>query len=307
MKRSRLFIGIAYLILACAILSAQTIPTPEAFFGHKIGADAKMVRWDKLVDYFRLATKASDRVVLQDLGKTTNGNPFVLLIISSSANLKGIEAYKKINRRIFDPRLVSTDEEARSLVREGKLFVLVSCSMHASEVGATQMSPEAVFRLATDDSPEIRKILDNVVFLLIPCLNPDGEIMVTDWYNKTVGTPFEDAPLPWLYHPYIGHDNNRDAYMFTQIETRLIGQVLYKEWFPEVWLDMHQMGSGGARIFVMPAMDPINPNVDPLIYRYAGILGNAQAAALERAGKNGIITNDMYTYWWEGAMGWAGW
>ncbi len=307
MKRSRLPFGIASLILACAVLSAQTIPSPEAFFGHKIGADTKLARWDKLVDYFRLMGTSSDRIVLQELGKTTNGNTFVLLVISSPANLRGIEAYKKINRRIFDPRLVASEDEARSLVREGKLFVLVSCSMHASEVGATQMSPEAVYRLATDDSPEIRKILDNVVFLLIPCLNPDGEIMVTDWYNKTLGTPYEDAPLPWLYHPYTGHDNNRDAYMFTQIETRLIGQVLYKDWLPEVWLDMHQMGSGGARIFVMPAMDPINPNVDPLIYSYAGILGNAQAAALERAGKTGIITNDMYTYWWEGAMGWAGW
>ena len=307
MKRSRLFIGFAYLILACSILSAQTVPTPEAFFGHKIGADMKMVRWDKMVDYFRLVGKESDRVLVQELGKTTNGNPFLLLVISSPANLRDIEALKKINRRIFDPRLVSTEEEGRSLVREGKLFFLVSCSMHASEVGATQMSPEAVYKLAMDESPEIHKILDNVVFLLVPCLNPDGEIMVTDWYNKTLGTPYEDAPLPWLYHPYTGHDNNRDAYMFTQIETRLIGQVLYKEWFPEVWLDMHQMGSGGARIFVMPAMDPINPNVDPLIYRYAGILGNAQAAALERAGKSGIITNDMYTYWWEGAMGWAGW
>jgi hypothetical protein len=295
------------MILACAILSAQTIPTPEAFFGHKIGADKKLVRWDKLVDYLRLVDQASDRVELQDLGKTTNGNPFVLLIISSPANLRDIETYKKINRRIFDPRLVSSEDEARSLVRDGKLFVLVSCSMHASEVGATQMSPEAVYRLATDDSPEVRKILDNIVFLLVPCLNPDGEILVTDWYNKTLGTPYEDAPLPWLYHPYTGHDNNRDAYMFTQIETRLIGRVLYQEWFPEVWLDMHQMGSGGPRIFVMPAMDPINPNVDPLIYRYAGILGFAQAAALERAGKSGVITDDMYTYWWEGAMGWAGW
>jgi len=307
MMRRRLYVWFAFLLLACAFLSAQTLPTPEQFFGHKVGADKKMIRWDKIVDYMRLVGRASNRVVLQDLGKTTNGNPFVLLIISSPANLRNIESLKKINRRIFDPRLVSTEDEARSLVRDGKLFVLVSCSMHASEVGATQMSPEAVYRLATDDSPVTRKILDNVVFLLIPCLNPDGEIMVTDWYNKTLGTPYEDSPLPWLYHPYTGHDNNRDAYMFTQIETRLIGRVLYKEWFPEVWLDMHQMGSAGPRIFVMPAMNPINPNVDPLIYRYAGILGYAQAAALERAGKTGIISDDMYTYWWEGAMGWAGW
>jgi hypothetical protein len=305
-KRRWIAFGIA-LVLLPAVLAAQAIPTPEAFFGHRIGAEKKLARWDRIVDYMRTVAGRSDRILLQEPGKTTNGNPFLLLIVSSPENLRSIERYKRINRRIFDPRTIASDEEARNLAREGKIFVLVTCSMHSTEVGATQMSIEAVHRLATDASPETRKILDNVIFLLVPCLNPDGEIMVTDWYDKTLGTPYEDAPLPWLYHAYTGHDNNRDAYMFTQIETRLIGKILYQDWLPEVWLDEHQMGSSGARIFVMPANDPINPNVEPVIYRYAGLLGFAQAAALERAGKDGIINADTYTYWWEGAMGWAGW
>jgi hypothetical protein len=305
-KRRWLISGFVFFLLA-AVLAAQTIPSPEAFFGHRIGAEKKLARWDRIVDYMRAVAGRSDRILLQEPGKTTNGNPFLLAVISSPENLRSIERYKRINRRIFDPRTVASDEEASGLAREGKVFVLVTCSMHATEVGATQMSIEAVYRLATDASLETRKILDNVVFLLVPCLNPDGEIMVTDWYDKTLGTPYEDSPLPWLYHPYVGHDNNRDAYMFTQIETRLIGRILYQDWLPEVWLDEHQMGSSGARIFVMPANDPINPNVEPLIYRYAGLLGFAQAAALERAGKTGIINADTYTYWWEGAMGWAGW
>lgn len=112
--------------------------------------------------------------------------------------------------------------------------------------------------------------------------------------------------MPWLYHPYVGHDNNRDAYMFTQKESQIIGKIIFQDWLPEVWLDEHQMGSSGARIFVMPAADPINPNVDPLIYRHTGLLGFAQAAALEKAGKEGIIYGRSYTYWWQGAMGWAG-
>jgi hypothetical protein len=197
--------------------------------------------------------------------------------------------------------------QAHSLIRDARTFVLITCSIHAAEIGASQMAVEAIYRLATESSPAIQRILDNVIFLLVPSLNPDGQIMVTDWYNKTVGTPNENAPLPWLYHPYVGHDNNRDAYMFTQKETRLLAKVLYQDWPPAVWLDEHQMGSTGPRIFVMPAMDPINPNVDPVIYRNAGLLGFAQAAALERAGKEGIIYNEMYTYWWEGAMAWCGW
>jgi hypothetical protein len=113
--------------------------------------------------------------------------------------------------------------------------------------------------------------------------------------------------MPWLYHPYAGHDNNRDMYMFTQKESQLTAQLLWHDWFPAVWLDEHQMGSNGARIFVMPATDPINPNVHPLIYRWNGILGQAQAAQLEAAGKTGIIYNSTYTNFWQGAMAWSGW
>ncbi len=295
------------LVLACTFALAQSLPSPEQFLGYAVGAEKKLVRWDKQLEYLQLIAKGSDRVLFQETGKTTNNNPFVLMVISSPANLKNIEHYRQINRRLFDPRTISTDKEAQALVQEGRIFVLITCSIHATEIGANQMTLEAVHRLATENSPEIQTILDNVIFLLVPSLNPDGQIMVTDWYNKNLGTPYENSPMPWLYHTYVGHDNNRDAYMFTQKETRLIGGILYQDWLPEVWLDMHQMGGNGARIFVMPAMDPINPNVDPLVYRNTGLLGFAQAAALERAGKEGILYGEQYTYWWEGAMAWTGW
>jgi hypothetical protein len=298
---------LAVLVLSGTLASGQSLQAPEQFLGHAVGAEKKLVRWDKQLEYFQLIAKSSDRVLYQEVGKTTNDNPFVLLVISSPANLKNLERYKQINRRLFDPRLIGSDKEAQDLIQEARIFVLVTCSIHATEIGANQMALEAVHRLATENSPEIQGILDNVVFLLVPSLNPDGQIMVTDWYNKNLGTPYENASMPWLYHTYVGHDNNRDAYMFTQKESQLIGKILYKDWLPEVWLDEHQMGSSGPRIFVMPATDPINPNVDPLIYRNTGLLGFAQAAALERAGKTGIIYGDQYTYWWEGAMAWAGW
>ena len=131
--------------------------------------------------------------------------------------------------------------------------------------------------------------------------------MVTDWFNKNLGTEFANSPIPYLYHPYVGHDNNRDMYMFTQKESQLTAKLLWHDWFPSVWLDEHQMGSNGARIFVMPATDPINPNVHPLIYRWNGIFGQSQAAALEAAGKEGIIYNSTYTNFWQGAMAWSGW
>jgi hypothetical protein len=299
--------AILAVVLLASLAFAQTVPDPEKFLGHRVGAEKKLVRWDKIVDYMQLVAQGSDRVQFQEVGRSTSNNPFIMLVISSPANLQKIDYYKQINHRLFDPRTISSEEEARKLIREARLFVIVTCSMHATEVGATQMSIEFAHRLATENSPEVQQILDNVIFLLVPSLNPDGQIIVTDWYNQTLGTPYENAPIPWLYHPYVGHDNNRDAYMFTQKETQIIGKIIFQDWLPSVWLDEHQMGSNGARIFVMPAMDPINPNVDPVIYRNTGLLGFGQAAALERAGKEGIVNGQQYTYWWEGAMAWAGW
>lgn len=306
--------GILGLALVCAagsnrpaIEAAAGLQSPEQFFGFRIGSDNKLARWDKIVDYMRAVSNGSDRVRYQELGKTTDGNPFVLLEISSPETLKNLDRYKQLERKLYFQGGAPTDAERDEIFRQGKLVILITCSIHATEIGASQMAVELVHRLATDDSPAVKKILDNVIFLLVPSLNPDGQIMVTDWFAKNLGTPYENSPIPYLYHPYIGHDNNRDMYMFTQKESRLIAGVLWKDWFPAVWLDEHQQGSNGARIFVMPATDPINPNVHPLIYRWNGILGQSQAAALEAAGKEGIIYNSTYTNFWQGAMAWSGW
>ena len=299
------------LALACLstfiATAAGTLQNPEQFFGHKMGADNKLARWDKIVEYMKLAAANSDRVRFRELGKTSSGNPFIALEISAPETLRNLDRYKQLEKKLYFQGGAPTDAERDDIFRQGKLVLLVTCSIHATEIGASQMSVELVHRLATDDSPQVKKILDNVIFVLVPSLNPDGQIMVTDWFNKNVGTSYAPSPIPYLYHPYVGHDNNRDMYMFTQKESQYTARLLWHDWFPSVWLDEHQQGSSGARIFVMPATDPINANVHPLIYRWNGILGQSQAAALEAAGKEGIIYNSTYTNFWEGAMAWSGW
>jgi len=290
-----------------AATAAGPLQTPEQFLGYRVGADNKMIRWDKIVEYFKLAAASSDRVHYRELGKSSDGNPFVALEISAPETLKNLDKYKAMERKLYFQDGAPTDAERDAIFQQGKVVVAITCSIHATEIGATQMTVELVHRLATEDSPDVKKILDNVIFVLVPSLNPDGEIMVTDWFNKNVGTPFEPSPIPYLYHPYVGHDNNRDMYMFTQKESQQTAQLLWHDWFPAVWLDEHQQGSNGPRMFTMPATDPINPNVHPLIYRWNGILGQSQAAALEAAGKDGIIYNATYTNFWEGAMAWSGW
>ena len=313
-QRLRFHIIIASTLALVALSSARLaasadgdIPTPQQFLGFRVGEDKKLARWDKIVEYLRMIANRSDRVRLRELGKTTNNNPFVFLEISSADTIKNLDHFKQLERKLYFQGGAPTDAERDELFRSGKAVVFVSCNIHSTEIGSSQMVLELVHRLATEDSPFVKKILDNTIFLLVPSLNPDGQIIVTDWYNKNLGTEYEASPLPWLYHPYIGHDNNRDMYMFTQKESQLAAQLLWHDWFPSVWLDEHQMGSQGARIFVMPATDPINQNVHPLIYRWNGILGQAQAAALEAAGKEGIIYNSTYTNFWQGAMAWSGW
>jgi hypothetical protein len=295
--------------------SAQAIPSPETHFGHRIGADGKLVGWDAAVEYFTLVGERSDRVNVRRMGETADGRPFLLLEIASPETIADVGRFRSLQQRLYfqdhqpgeDPAMVHPDAEREELFRDHKAVVLITCSIHATEVGAAQMSLELVHQLATSNDPRILKILANTILLLVPSLNPDGQAMVVEWYDEYAGTEFEGGGMPWLYQRYVGHDNNRDMYMYTQPETRLVGEILWEEWFPSIWLDEHQMGSRGARIFVMPATDPINPNVHPLIYRLNGVYGQAQGAALEAAGKVGIIYGQTYTNFWPGAMAWTGW
>lgn len=295
------------LAAAGALAAGAAVPTPQEFFGFRMGTDKKLARYDKIAEYFQKLAAESDRVRYRNLGPTTSGNPFVMIEISSPENLKNRGHFQALERKLYFQGGAPTDAERDEIFRDGKSVVLITNNIHSTEIGASQMAVECAYRMATENSPEVRKILDNVIFLLIPSLNPDGQIMVTDWYNKVVDTPYEASPLPYLYHPYSGHDNNRDMYLFSQKESQMAARVLWREWFPAIWLDEHQQGAGGPRIFTMPATDPINPNVDPLIYRLNAIYGQTQAAALEAEGKTGIIFNSTYTNFWEGAMAWAGW
>jgi hypothetical protein len=293
--------------LVAALAPAETLPTPQQYFGFRVGSDRKIVRYDKIVEYFQKLAVSSDRVRLRNLGPTTGGNPFVMLEIAAPATLRNLDHYKALERRLYLQGGEVPEQEREQIFREGKAVVLITNNIHSTEIGSSQMAIELAYRLATEDSPAVRKILDQVIVLLAPSVNPDGQIKVTDWYNKYLGTPQEGSAPPWLYHTYAGHDDNRDMFLLSLKETQMVAQVLWHDWFPSIWLDQHQQGAAGPRMFTMPASDPINPNVHPLIYRLNGIFGQMQAAALEAAGKDGIMHNATYTSFWEGAMAWSGW
>ena len=284
------------LVAACVglLLQAGGAQTPDAYFGFHIGADGELARYPKIVEYLQHLAKSTDRVKFEELGQTTMGNPYVLATISAPENLAKLNRLVEINRRLADPRGL-TETEATRLAQEGRAFYFICGTIHSTEVGNTQSLIEIAHRLATDSGPDIKQILDNVVILLVPSQNPDGQYLVVDHWYKTKGTPF-GRTYPDLYHKYVGHDDNRDWFMFTQKETRLAVDIQNK-FKPIITHDMHQKGSGGARIFVPPFDDPYDPNVHPIIAQGIMTAGQAMASALVSQGKGGVEWLSTYDLW----------
>jgi len=292
---SSLIINLVCILCIGANAYPDEIPSPEKFFGHKPGADFKLIRWEKIHEYFLLLAENSDRIRVVELGKSTLNNPLIMAIISSSENLDNLDKYKEISRKLAMGRI--SEPQAERLAREGKTIALVTCSMHATECGPTQMSPELGYTLATENSLSIKEILDNVIFLLVPSWNPDGNIMVVDWYRRNVGTPYENAPMPWLYHHYAGHDNNRDAFMHNLVETQYVNKILYHDWFPQIFCDMHHMGNSDARLFLSPLYEPRHHSLNPLLTREIELTGAYMRTLLEAKGLIGVIHYANWNHW----------
>jgi zinc carboxypeptidase len=302
MPRSRLLnavaLSLAVLPLAAPARAAEP-RSPESFLGHPVGADRKLAPWPKVVEYLRLLDAASERISIESAGKSTQGNDMLVVVMTSEENQKRLDRYREIARRLANPDGLS-EEAARALAAEGKTIALVTCSIHSTEVGSTQMAMEFAYEVATTREPALLSWLDDVILLLMPSINPDGQVMVVDWYDKHRGSPFEGGPMPWLYHVYTGHDNNRDFYMLTQKESQAVNDLLYRRWFPQIFLDEHQMGSTGPRMFVPPQADPLAPEVHSLIFRQADLLGTVMSMRLEEAGKLGVGSDMIFDSYWPG-------
>jgi hypothetical protein len=277
------------------------LPTPSDVLGFTPGDDRKLASWAQVVEYFKRLSRASNRVKFEELGKTTMGAPFVLATISAPENLARLDTYKDIQRRLADPRTLGrgarAEVTAEGLISNGKTVVLITCGIHSTEVGGTLSSMLIAHRLASSNDPEVQKILRETIILLVPSLNPDGVDIVKNWYDKTLGTPYEGTSPPELYHKYTGHDNNRDWYTFTQVETQLTVDKIHNVWHPQIVHDIHQQGEFGSRIFLPPYMKPVEPNVPHQIVEGYTELGNYMAAQLREQGFKGITTDSTYDAW----------
>ncbi|HEX2268591.1 MAG TPA: M14 family zinc carboxypeptidase [Pyrinomonadaceae bacterium] len=295
-----------FLLTSVSLTTSQetpkaAIPAPADVLGFVPGEDRKLASWNQILEYFDRLDRASDRVKFEALGKTSMDKPFVMATISSPANLARLEEFKQIQAQLADPRKLGAaatrDRKAAELIARGKTIVLITCGIHSTEVGSYLSSTLIAHRLASSNEPEIQNILDNTIILLVPSLNPDGVDIVKDWYEKTLGTPYEGTDPPELYHKYTGHDNNRDWYAFTQVETKITVDKIHNVWRPQIVHDIHQQGPLGSRLFLPPYMAPVEPNVPRQLVEGYTQLGNWVAGELRAKGFEGITTNSTYDAW----------
>src|SRR6266404_4211573 len=290
--------------LAQGISDLKRIPAPADVLGFTPGDDRKLASWAKVVEYFQKLAAASDRVKFEEIGKSTMGAPFVYATISTPENLRRLDEFKDIQQQLADPRLFGppaspalADRKARALIARGKTIVAITCGIHSTEVGSYLSSMLIGYRLASSNDPETQEILQNTIILLVPSTNPDGVDIVNNWYQKTLGTPYEGTDPPELYHKYTGHDDNRDWYAFTQVETQLVVDKILNVWHPQIVHDIHQQGAFGSRLFLPPYMQPVEPNVPKQIVEGYTELGTYIAKEMRGAGFKGITTDSTYDAW----------
>ncbi|MBE6588791.1 MAG: hypothetical protein E7643_01305 [Ruminococcaceae bacterium] len=271
----------------------RKIKSPKEFFGKQPGDDRVMIHWNELCAYYRELAAVSDRMLLEEKGKTSEKNDFLILYVSSPKNLERMEEYRRISMALSDPR-GKAREEIDELCRKGRVIVFQSYGLHSNEVGGPQMVPLMLYELLTSSEPRILKILEEVIFIISPCSEPDGEIVFTDWYYKYFGTEFEGICSPYLRHNWAGHSNNRDALRECVIESRHINDILVRRFMPQIFQDHHHQCPDENRMSIAPSRDPLCPHLSPLIHRETSLYGAHMALALSAAGRRGVVSGDPF-------------
>jgi hypothetical protein len=288
-----------------ALLGQGRIPSPETILGFRPGADYKLATYDQSLDYFKKLAATTKYMKLVEAGRTSQGRPMTFALISTPENLARIDHYREIARRLAHPQGL-TDAEAHRLAREGKAFVHIDGGLHSTEVASAQHTPQLAYDLVSRTSDrDVKAMLSNVVLMLWPTINPDGQQMVAEWYMKNVGTPYELSGLPKLYQEYVGHDNNRDAYMLNMVESRVLEHT-WRQWEPQIIYVHHQSGPFPTRIWLPPFSEPVGIEAPYVISREVNMIGMAIAKGLEEHGQVGAThMGTAFDAWYPGYVDYA--
>jgi hypothetical protein len=295
-----------WLLAAPVILVGQArVAPPESTLGFKPGDDYKLATYDQSIAYLRTLAASTKYLRLVEAGTSTQGRTMYFALISSPKNLERIEHYRQIAQRLAHPAGL-TDQAALELARDGKAFVHIDGGLHSTEVAGAQHTPQLAYDLVSRaDTPEIKPILADVIVMLWPTLNPDGQQMIAEWYMSNVGTPYELSGLPQLYQEYVGHDNNRDAYMLNMIESRVV-EYAWRAWEPSIVYVHHQSGPFPTRIWLPPFSEPIATEAPFLMGREVNMIGMAIAKGLEQRGQVGAThMGTAFDAWYPGYIDYA--
>ncbi|MEO7648885.1 MAG: M14 metallopeptidase family protein, partial [Bryobacteraceae bacterium] len=276
------------------------MPTPKEHLGFTPGDDFKLADYQDIIGYFQKLAKSSDRIRVAEFGRTSLGKPMYVAFISSAGNLRKLDRYRDISRRLALGE--ASASEARALAEEGRAIVWIDSGLHAAEVAPAQHAPELAYRMLTGENAEVQAIRRDVILMQIPVINPDGLDMIAHWYRENTGTPFELAPLPQLYQKYAGHDNNRDWFMLNLEETRAVTKLLFQEWFPQIVYNQHQAPPFPARIFVPPYAEPLNPHIPAAVMEGINQIGMAMKERFARENKPGVLSYHGFDGWWNGGL-----
>jgi hypothetical protein len=297
--------SLLFVFLVSTLAAAANLPTPESVIGFRPGADYKLATYDQSADYFKKLAAATRHMKIVEAGKTTQGRPMYFALVSSPDNLARIDRYREIARRLAHPQGLS-ETEARRLAREGKAFVHIDGGLHSTEVAGWSHTPQLLYDLVNRaNEPDTKAILDNVVLMLWPTINPDGQQMVAQWYMQNVGTPYELSGLPKLYQEYVGHDNNRDAYMLNMVESRVLEHT-WRQWEPQIIYVHHQSGPFPTRIWLPPFSEPVGAEAPFIMSREVNMIGMAIAKGLEERGQVGAThMGTAFDAWYPGYVDYA--
>ncbi|MDQ7907524.1 M14 family metallopeptidase [Phytohabitans sp. ZYX-F-186] len=310
LPRKTLPAAVALALLAVPALTSATaggataaarVPKPQSVIGWAPCADYKLATYEQVAEYYRKLDEASDRMALVEIGKSTEGRPQLMAIVSAEKNLrpKNLERYREISVRLSQGDALS-DSVAKAMAAEGKAVAWVDFGIHSTEVAGHQSAPQFAYDLVSSESAEAKRIRDDVITLIVPNVNPDGQTKIADWYRQNLGGQYQDAGYPRLYQKYAGHDNNRDWYMFNLRETQNVGRQLFHEWLPQMMHNVHQTAVFPARISIPPFEDPMNPNIHPQVLRGVNLIGDAMGQRLDREDKVGALARQTYDIWWNG-------
>ena len=295
---------LVYILFSLSVVlnsnSTAQVPHPADVFGFTPGDDYKLATYDQMLEYYKQLDAASDRVQMREIGISVLGKPLLLLFISSEENMKRLDHWRNIAEQLARARV--SDETAQELIEEGKSIVWIDGGLHATEVAHAQMTTLLAHKIVTEETWEMQRIRQNTILLLMPVMNPDGLDIVASWYKRNLGTPFETTRPPWLYHHYVGHDNNRDWFMNNMPESKAVTRVIYNEWYPQIVYNHHQTSPSWTRIFLPPFADPVNPNIHPGVTTGVNLVGSAMANRFAVKKMPGVVSDIIYSMWWNGGM-----